>query len=120
MFKIEANSAMKRVEVTNVGVQDGDMDDFMTQFKNAARAIKMQHGHFDILADQAEAHPMQQDRANVAEELMEWCQANGLRKSANIVGTVVYKMQIKRVSHNHEAIGIFETREAAEAWLAEE
>lgn len=119
MFKIETDLSKNRLIVIMSGQHDGDLDQFVAEVRNGVRAIMTTSDHFDILSDQSEAHVMEQARASVAEDLIKWCKDNGMRKSANVVGSLIQKMQIKRISNDDGAIGYFENRAEAEAWLDE-
>ena len=119
MYKIEPNLAKHRIEVSSVGVHDHDMDEFVKQVKDAAMTVKSRAGHFDILTDLSDAITLQQDRTQATTDLLEWCYNNGLRKSANVVGTLVQKMQINRLSGQSDKVASFTSRADAERWLDE-
>ncbi|MEL7190253.1 MAG: hypothetical protein AAGK17_11925 [Pseudomonadota bacterium] len=120
MYNVDANLGKKRVEVTSEGAHDHDMDEFVEKVKEAALHVLKQHDHFDILTDLSQAITLQQDRTQATTDLLEWCHKNGLRKSANVVGTLVQKMQINRISGQSEKVASFTSKAEAERWLDEE
>jgi hypothetical protein len=118
MELIETNAAKNRVEVTFIGNYSGDIASFNDQLKACARAAKFSSGHFDLLSDFTQSQVMPQQLSGETAEIVGWCAANGLRKSANIVSSMLLKMQLDRlVPDDH--FKTFLNRDDAEAWLAE-
>jgi hypothetical protein len=118
MEQIETNVLKSRVEITFVGSYSGEMASFSNQLKASARAAKASSGYFDILTDFTQAHVMPKDLLEGTVEVTAWCADNGLRKSANVVNSMLQKLQLDRLTPD-ERFQIFVSRDDAEAWLSE-
>jgi hypothetical protein len=118
MEKITANVARKRVEVEFEGNYSGDVAGFAEKLKTSARAAKAGGSHFDILSDFTQSHVLPQQMLGETADVLSWCTDNGLRKAANIVGSVLLKMQLERLAPA-DSFRSFISREEAEAWLDE-
>ena len=121
MYKIEADFEKHCVMILISNSDDEEPAAFAADMKRAASAIRQKNPYFDILADHTQASMViPQERMGSVNALVEWCDANGLRKSANIVDSFVQRMQLKRVTANNPSLGYFKTRAEAEAWLDEQ
>jgi hypothetical protein len=118
MEKITANVARNRVEVEFEEHYSGDVAGFSEKLKSCARAAKAGSGHFDILSDFTRSHVMPQQMLGETADVLSWCTDNGMRKAANIVGSMLLKMQLERLAPD-ESFRSFISREEAEAWLDE-
>lgn len=117
MYSIVPNLAKHRVRVVFANDFEHEQDAFNAELKSAIDQVRADDGHFDLLSDFTDAPVMSQERAKQGEEMVAWCLANGLRRSANVMGTVLQRLQIKRVSANDEKFAYFETCSEAENWL---
>lgn len=117
MYTIRALLERNRVEIIFDGAHDYDYLVFSQELKDAALAVRSNQGHFDLLVDFTAGQVLPQENAAQSERNIAWCIANGMRKSANVMTTIIQKIQVKRVSHRDEKLGYFETREEAEKWL---
>ena len=119
MYKIEVQKDKNRIVVTSEGEHDGDMREFVERIKEAAMQIKQHSPYFDILTDLSKAMVIQQDRAEASKELIQWCERQGMRKSAAVVDMIVQRMQVTRLTDRSEKVASFSTRAEAERWLDE-
>lgn len=117
MYKIEKNFSKHRIITTFTGDYQYDSVVLIAELKNAALAVKSPQGYFDSLGNFTNAPAMPQDHARQSQELLAWMTANGLRKAANVMGTIVQRMQIKRLSDNGEKFQNFASLIEAEEWL---
>lgn len=118
MFRVVKLPHKNRVLIAfegNIGEEDNLP--FFRELKVAALEVRSADGEFDLLTDWTAASAMPQENARTGEDAVAWCIANGMRKSANVMNTIIQKMQVKRVSGQDERLGYFETREEAEHWL---
>ena len=118
MYSIMPIRAKNRVVVVFVNDFEHGQAIFNTELKNAVKEVRAEDRHFDLLVDFSTAPVMSQDRAGQGGEMINWCLANGLRKSANVMDTVLQRMQVKRVSANDDKFQYFTSYAEAEAWLA--
>lgn len=119
MYTIKTDMNKNRVLMIADGEHNSDMEEFIENFKKAALKIREQSSHFDILTDLSHSMTLQQDRTQATMDLLAWCKENGLRRSANVVGSTIQKMQVRRLSSEVENIASFTTLEEAERWLSE-
>ncbi|MEP3052223.1 MAG: hypothetical protein ABJP48_05700 [Erythrobacter sp.] len=118
MYKLTTDLAKNRILVTFVGAFDYDARDLAKEIQDASQRIRLNCGHFDMLSDWTQASTMPQEHAKAGEDVVAWCVANGLRKSANVMDAILLQMQVKRVSNEDDKIGFFATQTEAEAWLS--
>lgn len=117
MYKITADSANHRVEVVFDGSYlDLDQPQLSRDLRAGVLEAKGRGAHFDMLCDFTRVAVMPQDRTPGARAEIEWCVANGLRKSANVVSSALAKMQLQRLSAD-DRFQNFATRAEALAWL---
>jgi len=117
MHSIEKLTSKHRIVIQFGSYVDHDPDAFAIELKQAAFDVKGSLGEFDILADFTESMVMPQDAAKSSEDVISWCLANGMRKSANVIQNVTQRMQVKRVTEQDPRFGYFGTREQAAEWL---
>jgi hypothetical protein len=117
MYTIKPITAKQRVEVVFDDFRDHNAERFRSDLQSAVRTVKRQHEEFDILVDMTKSVVMPQEIARQSEVNAQWLNANGLRKSANIVETITQRMQVKRVTSQDDRYRFFETRTEAEAWF---
>ena len=117
MYSITTNLAKNRVIVVFVNDFEHGQAFFNTELKEAVKRVRAEDRHFDLLADFSTAPVMSQQIAGQGEEMINWCVANGLRKSANVMNTILQRMQVKRVSANDDKFQYFSSLAEAEAWL---
>ena len=119
MYSIATDPGNNRILVTFTKDFDYEADDLIAELKGAIAAVKRTDGTFDILSDFTDVSVMPQDHADISEGFLQWLSDNGLRKSANVMKSLIQRMQVNRVSGNNEKIGVFEFRSEAEKWLAQ-
>lgn len=118
MVQVITHHELHLVEfVFDDGYSSVSMAGFSELMRTAAQAVKGSGDYFDILADFRRYGVMPQGTSNDSIEQIEWCLANGLRKSANITTSAIMKLQIQRLSPSPR-FWFFTTREEALAWLA--
>jgi hypothetical protein len=118
MEEIKVNSAKKRVEINFIGSYSGEMERFGDELKSSVRLAKAGGTNFDLLSDFTQSHVVPQQLLGGAAEFVGWCADNGLRKSAIIIGSMLLKLQMDRLTPD-ERFKTFVSREEAEAWLDE-
>lgn len=118
VFEVTIDSARKRVKTAFFGVFDDDESEFEEAFRAAVRSVSPNGETFDLISDFSQADYIPEERAASAEQLIGWAVQRGLHKSANVIGEVYQKMQIKRLSSRNDAFQYFATVEDAESWLA--
>ncbi len=117
MYKITADPASRRLDVDFVGsYTDIDQAAFAADLRAAVLKLRGGSGHFDLLCDFSQISVMPQDRTADAREQIEWCVANGLRRSANVVSSMISRMQLQRLSAD-DHFQNFASRAEALAWL---
>lgn len=119
MHIIKCLPSKHRVIMTFVHYDDHDPDRFLKETHEAVLSVKGASQSFDLLADFSAIMVMPQDIAQESEALASWLVSNGLRRSANIIGTITQRMQIQRVTDRDSKFGYFQTLEEGEAWLDE-
>jgi len=118
MHLVKPIAAMNRVDVFIEDQTEEGHDDFGFQLKKAIDQVKTAGGEFDLLVDMSKTTVMSPNSAQRSEELIGWCVANGLRKSANVLSETLHQLQVKRLTGRNEKFGIFTSRHEAEAWLS--
>ncbi|RVT43488.1 hypothetical protein [Sphingobium algorifonticola] len=117
MVQVIINKAAHRVEIAfKDGYSKAALAGFDTQLRAAASLAKGHGSWFDILADFSDFGVMPQDTTDDGHARIAWCMANGLRRSANVTGSTIMKMQIERLAPDPR-FQYFRTREQAAAWL---
>jgi len=117
MYRIVASPHRNRVTIDFGTEYDFDEDEFERELVDAIESVRDKGGAFDLLADFSQAPVMDQQRASESERVVAWCAANGLRKSANVVGSLIHQMQVKRLSKKDDRFGYFEGINDALRWL---
>jgi hypothetical protein len=78
--------------------------------------------HYDVLADFTKmkgASPvMPRNIAEESAEMNRWSESHGLRKSATVLTSALFKLQLQRVSQN-DKFAYFDNHGDANAWLNE-
>jgi hypothetical protein len=118
MENITADASKHRVNIEFVGTYSGDIARFSEEIKSKARIAKGGGQHFDMISDFTQSHVIPQNLAGASAEVAEWCGDNGLRKSANVVNSMLLKLQLDRLTPDGR-FKTFLSREEAEAWLDE-
>lgn len=120
-YEIKVDYSQHRVNIT-MDVYESDTKQFFVDFKKAVAQAKGGGSHFDVLSDFSQmktATPVMPK--NIAEEsagMNSWSEANGMRKSASILTSTLFKMQLDRVTSSN-IYAAFMNREEAEKWLNE-
>lgn len=118
MYQIIADRANKRVEVNFIdSFSDIDQEKLSIDLRAAALKAKGAGDHFDMIVDFTSVSIMPQHVTMNARGEIEWCIANGLRRSANVLHSTIAKMQIQRLSAD-DRFQTFVSRSDALAWLA--
>ncbi len=120
-YTINIDYAKHRVEVTMYAYQN-DTKKFFAEFQHAAIQAKGGGKSFDCAVDFTQmsgvSPVMPQNISHESNVISEWSIAHGMRRSANILNSVLFKMQLHRnVTGDHFAT--FSNRADAEAWLDE-
>lgn len=118
MDEVKADSSKHRVEVIFAGAYSGEIAEFTDKLKDGARVAKAGGRHFDMLTDFTQSPVMPQTLLGGAADAISWCAENGLRKAANVVSSMLMKMQLDRLTQD-EKFKTFLDREEAEKWLDE-
>lgn len=117
MFQVTVDATSHRIEVDFIGnYSDIDQSQFSRDLRAAVPKAKGAAHHFDLLVDFSRVPVMPQDRTSSAREEIEWCVANGLRRSANVMSSTIAKMQVERLAAD-DRFRTFTDRAAAIAWL---
>lgn len=119
MYWITTDRTKHRVMVTFKGHLQEGQETFDTDLMGAALQVRAADGHFDMVSDFTDAPLLPQVQNEQAERMIAWCIDHGLRKSANVMGTALQRMQVKRLSSDDERFAFFETCEDAARWLDE-
>ena len=117
MYHISAKEIHNRVEVDLGPDYDFEQDDFERELKAAIEQVRADDGGFDLLADFTGVPVMDQSRADDSQKVVAWCAANGLRRSANVVGSMIHQLQVRRLAESDERFAYFETVAEAANWL---
>ncbi len=120
-YEIKVDYSQRRVNIT-MDAYGSDTKQFFDDFKKAVLQAKTGGSHFDVLSDFTQMKSVTPVMPkNIAEEsaaMNGWCETNGIRKSASVLTSTLFKMQLDRVTSS----GIYATfinREDAEKWLDE-
>lgn len=117
MYQITADPANHRLDVDFIGdYADIDQADFSRALRAEALKVKGSGRYFDLLVDYTRIHVMPKEETEHGREEIQWCLANGLRKSANVMNSAIMKMQIQRLTAN-DRFQMFGSRADAIAWL---
>lgn len=117
MYRITAVPAEHRVDVDFIGnYADIDQTAISRELRAEILKVKGDFGYFDLLVDYRQTHVMPQAQTGNGRQEIEWCLANGLRRSANVMNSALVRMQIQRLTANHR-FQMFATRAEALAWL---
>jgi hypothetical protein len=118
MYRITVSRANQRVDVDFVdSYTDIDRAELAGDLRRAALEAKARGDHFDLLVDFSHVPVMPQDRTAAARDEIEWCLANGLRRSANVMSSTISKMQVERLSADNR-FRTFVSRAEALTWLS--
>jgi hypothetical protein len=118
MYQIAVSRANQRVDLDFIGnYTDIDRAELARDLHTAVLQAKARGDHFDLLVDFTQVSVMPQDRTAAARDEIEWCVANGLRRSANVMSSTISKMQVERLSAD-ERFQVFANRAGALAWLS--
>lgn len=119
MYHFSVDHGRHLLTCTVVGhVLTEEVAQFERELKMGAIEAKGASGHFDMLSKLDELAVMTQENAHHTEGWIAWLKAHGIRKSANVVGSTLLKLQISRISPDPRW-GVFLTDADALAWLAE-
>ncbi|MHA7820485.1 MAG: hypothetical protein ACX930_12635 [Erythrobacter sp.] len=117
MYSMSASHSQNRVTIDFGDSYEFDQSQFESDLKSAIERVRGREGEFDLLSDFSKAGVMDQSRASESQKVVAWCAANGLRKAANVMGSLIHTMQVKRLSKQDERFGYFQTVGEAERWL---
>jgi hypothetical protein len=99
-----------------------DTKKFFVELQQAVLRAKAGGQHFDVLVDFTEMKGitpvMPRNIADESAQMNRWIESHGMRKSATVLTSALFKMQLQRVSVT-EQYAYFDNRAAAEAWLSE-
>ena len=107
MYEVRADMKQHRVFLTLLQDYKHDRAALHQEFYDAASRVKSDKGHFDVLVDMVDVHVIAQERVESGEALMQWCVANGMRRGAVAVGSMIQELQLKRVSNRNEKFRYF-------------
>jgi hypothetical protein len=120
-YQITADSERHRI-VIEMYAYEADTAKFFTEMQRAVSQAKHGNQHFDVLVDFTEMRGitpvMPRNIADESAEMNAWIEAHGMRKSATVLTSALFKMQLQRVSVNGQ-YAYFDNRAAAQAWLSE-
>jgi hypothetical protein len=120
--KISVNIPDRRIEI-DVFSYDIDIHSYFLDVKKAVIQIKSSTNHFDILADfskiEIPSPVMSRSMADASVEINQWCMDQNMRKSASILNSELFKMQLRRIT-GASNFGFFCDRDSAVKWLLEE
>lgn len=117
MYRIEVDEAAHRVIIEfSGGYADDEFDAFDAELHRAVARAKGSSACFDMIVDWARSEIMPQETSKDSERRVAWCLANGLRRSANITGSALMKMQLQRVAPDPR-FRSFAARSEGLAWL---
>lgn len=88
---------------------------FRTAVQRFARAAKP----FDILSDLSAFSVQQKQVAEGMGALIDYANAHGLRRSANVVSSALLRLQMQRLFGTNPRFRVFDDRALAVAWLDE-
>jgi hypothetical protein len=101
---------------------EADTVKFFAEMQRAVLQAKSGGQHFDVLTDFTEmagASPvMPRSIADESAEMNVWFEAQGLRKSATVLTSALFKMQLQRVTLKDQ-YAFFNNRIDADKWLSE-
>lgn len=118
MYSITVDPGISRIRAV-VGGQYSteEMERFGRELQAQARALHAAGRKFDVLLDMREALILPQALLATVQASMRWLADNGLARNAYLVGSMLMKVQFKRITIS-PAFACFQTEEEALAWLA--
>jgi len=119
MYTITTDLTRNRVTVDFTGTFEHSSEEFQRDYKEAVRQVQSADGRWDGLSDFRKTTILDPERFKRGESLGQWMEANGLRKSANVVGETLMSLQLKRMASHGEKYRFFTSLEEAQRWLAE-
>lgn len=119
MYEVRADASRHCVILILKHDYNHDREAVHRDFAAAADRVRSEGGYFDVLVDLVDIHVIGQERVDSGEVLMRWCLANGMRRGAIAVGTMLQELQLKRVSERNDKFRYFRSLEEAERWLSE-
>lgn len=118
---MNVNYRRRRVEI-KMYCYEVDTKNFFMDLQRAVSQAKGSEQHFDLIVDFSEMKGptmvMPRNIADDAETMNKWCGANGLLKSASVLTSALFKLQLQRVTPDGK-FAMFENSADAEAWLDE-
>jgi hypothetical protein len=99
-----------------------DTKKFFTELQQAVLRAKSGGHHYDVLVDftqmKVASQVMPRNIADESAEMNKWSEAHGLRKSATVLTSALFKLQLQRVSVKGK-YSYFDNHADANAWLNE-
>ncbi len=114
-MKVDQQSRLIHFKVT--GFSDAEQSKtFDAALRASVRELRKTGPSFDVLADLRDGTILPQALTEIIGEQMLWVAEQGLRKSANILSSSLYALQLKRISPKQNFMYFTDEKEARD-WL---
>lgn len=119
MHQVRVDKQARLIHFTVTGFVDAERSKaFDADLRAAVHELCKTGTPFDVLADLRDGTILPQVLTEITGEQMLWLVKKGLRKSANLLSSSLYALQLKRISPNQN-FRYFTDEEEAREWLRE-